>query len=473
VSAGGGPGSNGQSPIFEPITINGVEFKNRVIRSSIGGRLAYYDGSVNPAWASFERRFAEHGVAAVVSATFTVDDHRWAPLEYPKISQDRLIEPISRGVREVQALGCRYILQIGDPGYHTQAGLFSEGEDQLSSSGGFDMIYGYRSMRSPMTMEQIETTVQNFAQAARRVREAGCDGVEVTASKGYLIHQFLNPGINRRRDRYGGSMANRFRFLGEVVLAIREMVGPDFLFGVRLSARDYNYLPVNLRWPPTWPLRNYWFGNDLPQTLQYARQLKDLGVDYLHISNGFGFPNPKETPGRFPVQEIRFFFNTLRHLSRKAAARATLFNVVPLPALDRLGNIGWGYRRGMNLGDASVFRHEIGLPVIANGGFQQRSYIEDALTSGSCDLVSMARPLLANVDLLERFRAGADEPDRPCTFCNRCAVRTTAFPLGCYEPSRFDSHEEMEEQIMAWSSPDPARKETTDQAADRAKPTPW
>ena len=111
--------------------------------------------------------------------------------------------------------------------------------------------------------------------------------------------------------------------------------------------------------------------------------------------------------------------------------------------------------------------------VIANGGFQQRSFIEDALTSGSCDLVSMARPLLANVDLLERFRAGADLPDRPCTFCNRCAVRTTAFPLGCYEPTRFDSHEEMEEQIMAWSAPDPARDQTADRVADRTKPTPW
>src|SRR5207245_2760873 len=162
---------------------------NRLIRSSIGGRYAYYDGSVNPAWARFERRFAEGGVAGMVSATFTVDDHRWAPIEYPKISQDRFVKPVAEGVRGVQALGTRYILQIGDPGYHTQAGLFSEASDERSSSSGFDLLYGYRTGRSAMTVGEIEGVVENFAAAARRVREAGCDGIEVTASKGYLIHQ--------------------------------------------------------------------------------------------------------------------------------------------------------------------------------------------------------------------------------------------------------------------------------------------
>ncbi len=441
-------------PIFEPLAINGVEFRNRLVRSSIGGRLAYYDGTVNPAWARFERRFAEGGVAAVISATLTVDDHRWAPLEYPKISQDRFIKPIAEGVRGVQALGCRYILQIGDPGYHTQAGLFSEPEDGKSSSAGFDLLYGYRTTRRAMTVGEIEAAVERFAAAARRVREAGCDGLEVTASKGYLIHQFLNPGINRRRDRYGGSVAKRFRFLRDIVTAIREQVGRDFLFGVRLSAQDHNHVPLNVRWPPTMPLRDWWFGNGLDTTLQYGRWLRDLGVDYLHISNGFGFPNPKENPGDFPVEEIRLFYNSTRHLGGKAAFRSTLLNTVGDRALKRLTGAAWGFRTAPNLPDAAAFRREVGLPVVANGGFQRRSLIEGALAEGSCDLVSMARPLLANPDLPEQFRAGVEVPLRPCTFCNRCAVRTTIMPIGCYEPKRFASREEMERQIVDWCSPD-------------------
>ncbi len=449
--------------IFDPVTIGGVEFKNRLMRSSIGGRYAYYDGAVNPAWVHFERRFAEHGIGAIVSATLTVDDRRWAPMEYPKISHDRYIGPISEGVRQVQALGCRYILQIGDPGYHTQASLFTQRIDQLSSSPGFDLLYGYRSVRSAMSTGEVEAAVEHFANAARRVREAGCDGLEVTASKGYLIHQFLNPAINRRRDRYGGSVQNRFRFLQEIVQAIRTEVGRDFLFGVRLSARDYNHLPVNLRLPVATPLRHWWFGNGLTETLAYGRRLAELGVDYLHMSNGFGFINPRENPGDFPAAEARMFYNSTRHLGTKAAVRATLLNVVPLPVLRSMAGLGWRYRPAVNLEDARTFRREVGLPVIANGGFQRRSDVERALVSGGCDMVSMARPLLANPDLPEVFRAGGEEPERPCTFCNRCTVRTTIGPLGCYEPKRFASTQEMEAQILAWSAPplgaDPAAVE--------------
>ncbi len=97
--------------IFEPITIKGVTFKNRILRSSMGGRMSYFDGSPSPAWARFETRFAEAGVAAVISTTISVDDRRCAPLNYPKISQDRFIPAFAAGVSSVQrmaaATSCR------------------------------------------------------------------------------------------------------------------------------------------------------------------------------------------------------------------------------------------------------------------------------------------------------------------------------------------------------------------------------
>src|SRR6185437_9711574 len=96
----------------------------------------------------------------------------------------------------------------------------------------------------------------------------------------------------------------------------------DFLFGVRLSAKDFNYLPVlNLRWPLVWPLRHYWMGNSLHETLEYGRRLKELGVDYLHIDSGFGFINPKGNPGKYPLDGLRIFANSTRHLSTKAKVR--------------------------------------------------------------------------------------------------------------------------------------------------------
>ena len=84
------------------------------------------------------------------------------------------------------------------------------------------------------------------------------------------------------------------------------------------------------------------------------------------------------------------------------------------------------------------------------------SEIDAALESGKCDLIAMARPLLANPDLLSIFRKGINAPERPCTHCNRCAIATAVLPLGCYDRSRFDSQEAMEAQILWWSGGPPA-----------------
>lgn len=440
--------------IFDGFTINGVAFRSRVVRSSLGGRLAFYDGTVAPVWKNFERRFAgaRLRLGGLISATIGVDDQRASPLEYPKLSHDRFIKPFAEGVRAVQAEGCRYIVQLGDPGGHTQASLLPQAADGRSASAVFDSYYGYRNRTSAMSLEEVAGAVQNFAAAARRVRDTGADGVEVTASKGYLIHQFLNPATNRRRDAYGGSIEKRFRLLHDVVTEVRRAVGPDFLFGVRLSAADFNYLPFpNLRWPPVWPPRAYFFGNSLETTLDYGHRLKALGVDYLHIDSGFGFVNPKGSPGDYPLEGLRLFSNSVRHLSAKAWLRATLLNLLPLPVGKALLGTGWRFVPAANAGYARAFREQVQLPVIANGGFQEREVMEEALGSGACDLIAIGRPLLANPDLLERI-AMNQKPHKPCSFCSLCCTRTAVLPVGCYDRGRFGSQDEMEAQIMAFAA---------------------
>jgi 2,4-dienoyl-CoA reductase (NADPH2) len=438
--------------IFEPFTIKNVTFKNRILRSSLGGRTSYYDGTVTPAWKNFEKRFAEGGVAGIISATIGINKRRLSPLQYPGLHEDKFIKPFREGVREVQKLGCRYIVQIGDPGGHTHMSLFSEAADEKSASAGIDLVYGYRNRTQPMSVAEIEEEIQHFAEAARRVREIGCDGLEVTASKGYLIQQFLNPATNRRKDEYGGSVDKRFRLLRDIVIAVRKKIGADFLFGIRLSAKDFNYLPFNFRWPLVFPLRDYWIGNDLAVTLQYGKELEKLGVDYLHIDSGFGFPNPKGNPGAYPVDGFKLFANATRHLSFKANVRAAIFNFLPLFMARAIFGLGWKFQPAANAEFARQFKQAVKIPIIGNGGFQQRDLMDNALRGQMCDLIAIARPLLANPDLLKIFQQGRNAPENPCTFCSRCCTRTAVQPLGCYEPSRFASMEEMEEQILRWSA---------------------
>jgi 2,4-dienoyl-CoA reductase-like NADH-dependent reductase (Old Yellow Enzyme family) len=436
----------------EPFRIGDITFANRVLRSSMGGRNSFYDGTVSPAFVHFERRFAQSGIAGIISATIAVNKKRMSPLEYPSLHDDRFVAPLKDAVRQIKAgTDCRYIVQLGDTGAHTHTSLLPQDEDRLSASSFFDLFYGYQNRSREMTPDEIKAAVASFVSAAQRVADADCDGVEITASKGYLIHQFLNPLTNRRTDGYGGSPEARFRFLEEIVTAVRAAVGPKFLFGVRLSAKDFNYLPLNIRWP-LFPLRDYFGGNDLPQTTEYARKLEKLGVDYLHIDSGFGFPNPHGSPGKFPDQGYQTFANATRHLSGKALVRAVLYNLTPAFIRRNVYGFGYRFREAANADFAAAIKQAVSIPVIANGGFQDRPIINGALQAGKCDMVAIARPLLANPDLFQQL-ATADKPANPCTFCSLCCAQTAVFPLGCYDEDRFASREEMMDQIIAWSSP--------------------
>ena len=438
--------------LFEPFQIKDLHFKNRIVRSSMGGRMSYYDGTVTSAFKNFEKRFAEHDVAGIISATISVNHDRTSPMEYPKLSHDRFIKPLASAIKAVQQYDCRYIIQIGDTGGATHTSMFAQPVDTKSSSTLFDFFYGYQNRHHAMTHEEIQISINEFAQAARRAREAGADAVEITASKGYLIQQFLNPGINRRKDEYGGSLDNRFRLLQEIVLAARKQVGDDFPIGIRLSAADYNYLPLNIRLPIRFPLKHWYFGNTIVENLYFGQKLKALGVAYLHIDKGYGFPNPKGNPGDFPMPEMKILMNSIRHLSAKSWTRAFIFNAIPEFILNPIANIGWGFKPAISADDAKRFKDEIGLPVISNGGYQEMDLMESTLQQGKADMLAMARPLLANVNLLQLFKQGINTPEKPCTHCNRCIVRTASYPLGCYDQSRFSSQHEMEEQIMEWGA---------------------
>lgn len=446
--------------LFEPFRIKSVRFANRILRSSMGGRTAYYDGTVSPAWVHFEKRFAHHGVAGIISPTISINEARMSPLEYPSLHHDRFIGPLRNAIREIRSAGpgpdgCRYIVQIGDTGGHTHTSLRPQEADRISSSASFDFLFGYQVATRPMSLVEIRSTVCDFRKAARRAVEAGCDGIEVTASKGYLIHQFLNPAVNRRTDEYGGSIDNRFRLLREIVTEVRAEIGSDFLFGVRLSANDYRRRPFNIRFPlsrslPSW--REFRHGNELAETSYYARKLEELEVDYLHVDAGFGFPNPAGSPGGYPDEGFRTFVNASRFLSRKANARATIFNLTPAAVRKRLFAYNWYFKAAANADLAAAIRRVVNIPVIANGGFQERDIIDQALATGKCDMIAIARPLLANPDLVKQL-AKANIPSRPCSYCTLCCSHTAVFPLGCYDQRRFESLDAMMNQVLAWCSP--------------------
>ncbi len=169
-----------------------------------------------------------------------------------------------------------------------------------------------------------------FVASALRAQRLGFELIELHAAHGYLLHQFLSPLSNQRRDEYGGSLENRMRYPLEVFKAIREAVGNTMAVGVRLSATDW----VEGGW-------------DCEQSIKFSQQLETLGSDYIHVSSG----------GLSPKQAI---------------------------------TVGPGYQ----LPFARDIRQQVAIPVIGVGLITDPQQAEAALENGDADLIALARAVL-------------------------------------------------------------------------------
>jgi 2,4-dienoyl-CoA reductase (NADPH2) len=205
---------------------------------------------------------------------------------------------------------------------------------------------------------EVEQTIANFAACAELARLAGYDGVEIMGSEGYLISQFTAPRTNNRGDQYGGSLANRLRFPLEIVRATRARVGPDFLILFRMSALDLVEGGLNAE-----------------ETLQLARELEAAGVDVL--DTGIGWHE-----ARVP---------TIAYMVPRAAWR-----------------------------DATArIKSAVSIPVMATNRINTPELAEELLRLGVADLVSLARPLLADAAFaLKAEQERADEINT-CIACNQ------------------------------------------------------
>ena len=284
-----------------------------------------------------------------------------------------------------------------------------------------------------MTREEIEETMEDFDQAARRAQEAGADGVELHGANGYLITQFLSSAINDRTDEYGGSLENRARFVRGIVASIRKHTGPDFHLQMKINAYDHdNVITIN-------PFAKQ--GNDLEDTIRICRWLEADGVDAFHISVGSLFPHPLNPPSPlgeagFPLEFAARSYGAMLPSGKDTFRNYLLFRY---PLLRPIFHFIWNRLKkkyptveGINADYALAVKKEVKVPVMCTGGFQNAGLIRDKLAQGYFDGVTIARALIANRDLPKIWATGQDLPERPCTHCNKCLVYAPSYPLGCY-----------------------------------------
>ena len=215
-----------------------------------------------------------------------------------------------------------------------------------------------------LTADEVEQTIADYARCAALARHAGYDGVEIMGSEGYLINEFIAPGTNQRDDAWGGAFEQRMRFAVEIVRRVRERVGRDFIIVYRLSMLDLVE-----------------GGSTLDEVVRTAQAIEAAGATL--INTGIGWHE-----ARIP----------------------TIATKVPR------GAYAWVTQRLMG---------RVGIPLVATNRINTPELAEQLLADGACDMVSMARPFLADAEFVRKAREGRADEINTCIGCNQACLDHT------------------------------------------------
>ncbi|WP_030175372.1 alkene reductase [Spirillospora albida] len=291
--------------LFEPVTVGKLKLPNRLVMAPMTRSRAVHDGKVTELTAEYYAQRAGAGliISEGVQPSVIAQGYIWTP----GLHTGEQVDAWRTVTGKVHAEGGRIFAQlmhagrIGHPVLYPNGGLpvapspIASGEKLFTPDGVLD-----HPTPRELTLEEIAGTVADFAAAARNAIDAGFDGVELHGANGYLIHQFLADGTNRRTDAYGGSIENRIRFAVEVATAVGDAIGPERL-GIRVS-------PGN-------PYNNMTETDSADLYVALTRALAPLGLAYVHVMEsanrditalirsewpGTLILNPHPTPESFP-----------------------------------------------------------------------------------------------------------------------------------------------------------------------------
>jgi len=338
--------------LFAPLDLGFTTLKNRVLMGSMHTGLEEHpDGAER--LAAFYAERARHGVALIVTGG-VAPALSGVGMEGGAVLNDVSQLPHHRVVTDaVHKEGGKIALQILHTGrYSYQPHLVAPSAIQAPIN---------RFKPHALTHDEILTLIDDFARCAALAREAGYDGVEIMGSEGYLINEFLAARTNQRDDEWGGEYARRMRFAIEVVRAVRERVGTDFIIVFRLSMIDLVE-----------------GGGTFDETVQLAQAIEAAGATI--INTGIGWHE-----ARIP----------------------TIATAVPRAAFS------WVTRK---------LKGKVSIPLVTTNRINDPQVADDVLANGDADMVSMARPFLADAELLSKAQSDRADEINTCIGCNQACL---------------------------------------------------
>ena len=384
--------------IFTPCRIGPIELRNRTIRSAAFENMCQ-GNSPSQMLHDYHVAVARGGIgmttvayAAVSRSGLSFDGQLWM--------RPAIVPALRRLTDGIHAEGAKASIQLGHCGNMTHRATC--GQMPIGASSGFN-LYSPTLVRG-MREDEIMQLVDDFGNAVTLAREAGFDCVEIHAGHGYLISQFLSPYTNRRRDRWGGSLYNRMRFMRLAIERVLEKAAPDLAVVVKVNMYD-----------------GFRRGMQQDECLQVCRELERLGVHALVLSAGFVSKAPMHVMrGAMPLKTLAHYMDMRRFWWLKAGLAIAGRMIIPTVP----------YKPLYFLDTADRFRAELSLPLIYVGGVTSKADMQKVLDHGF-EAFQMARVLVRDTDFVNKIRSG----ELSCSDCghsNYCIGRMYTLEMRCH-----------------------------------------
>jgi 2,4-dienoyl-CoA reductase-like NADH-dependent reductase (Old Yellow Enzyme family)/thioredoxin reductase len=348
--------------LFTPHEIRGHEFRNRIFSSAHQTILAR-NGSPGEDMAAYHEARARGGAGLIILESSRPYSDDVSASYYIDSSTDACIPGYRMVAEVVHKHGCKVFGQINHGG---RIAYTHEGMHLVAHAPSMVPDHRFHCMPRAMSTAYVWKIINAFAAAAGRMAEAGLDGAELTASHGMLIAQFLNPQTNFRDDEFGGSIENRFRIVSAMIAATRQVVGNEFIIGMRISAEELE--PDGL---------------DQTAWLDICRRLNDeADLDYLSVTVG------------------------------SMMGLAGSIHVVPPMTIDH----------AYTAPHAGIIKREVRQSVLVTGRINQPQLAEQVLVLGQADMCGMTRALISDPEMPDKARTGRLDDIRACIGCNQACI---------------------------------------------------
>jgi 2,4-dienoyl-CoA reductase-like NADH-dependent reductase (Old Yellow Enzyme family) len=307
---------------------------------------------------------ARGGAGLIVTEAAMVDASAVTSDTHLVAANDSIIPSFTRLADELHNYDCALFGQVFHLGLEQFVG--PDGRRAAAYGPSATPSERYHTAARAMPKSTIKETVIQFSEAAVRMKKGGMDGVEIAASHGYLIAQFLSEGVNHRNDEYGGSFENRLRFLREIIDSIRTKIGPDLALGLRISGDERTVEGLG--------------SSDVERIC--AALDADGAIDYYNVTSG----------------------------SSREAGAAT--DIVPPMGTDM----------ALTTPFSKAIKHMVSKPVIAVGRINHAAAAEEVIATGQADMCGMTRAMICDPDMPGKVEQGQVEDVRLCIACNQACI---------------------------------------------------